>query len=84
MFDRHRNSGWLAREVAASAWFDWGLAAILDPSDGALMSSMDRPQKITFGEMREMGVRRILVYCSDHKCSHCGQRRSMGRSSSPV
>ena len=31
---------------------------------------MDRPQKITFGEMREMGVRGLLIYCSDYKCSH--------------
>jgi hypothetical protein len=23
-----------------------------------------RPQKITFGEMREMGVRGVLVYCA--------------------
>jgi hypothetical protein len=29
-----------------------------------------RPQKITFGEMREAGVRGILIYCSDYKCSH--------------
>jgi hypothetical protein len=29
-----------------------------------------RPQKITFGEMREMGVRGILVYCADYQCSH--------------
>jgi hypothetical protein len=29
-----------------------------------------RPQKITFGEMREMGVRGILVYCADYRCSH--------------
>ncbi len=29
-----------------------------------------RPQKITFGEMRSSGVRGILVYCSDHRCSH--------------
>jgi hypothetical protein len=29
-----------------------------------------RPQKITFGEMRAAGVRGILVYCSDYKCSH--------------
>ena len=28
------------------------------------------PQKITFGEMRASGVRRGLVYCRDHKCSH--------------
>ncbi|MBR0797293.1 hypothetical protein JQ615_18045 [Bradyrhizobium jicamae] len=31
---------------------------------------MTRHQKITFGEMREMGVRGVLVYCSDHRCSH--------------
>ena len=30
----------------------------------------DRPQKITFAEMRESGVRGILVYCADHRCSH--------------
>jgi hypothetical protein len=29
-----------------------------------------RPQKITFGEMREMGVRGVLVYCADYTCSH--------------
>ena len=28
-----------------------------------------RPQKITFGNMREMGVRGILVYCADFHCS---------------
>jgi hypothetical protein len=28
-----------------------------------------RPQKITFGEMREGGVRGVLIYCADHKCS---------------
>jgi hypothetical protein len=30
---------------------------------------MARDQKITFADMREMGVRGILVYCSDYKCS---------------
>jgi hypothetical protein len=30
----------------------------------------DRPQKITFAEMRDMGgVRGLLIYCSDYKCS---------------
>ena len=29
-----------------------------------------RPQKITFGEMRASGVRRVIVYCSDYMCSH--------------
>jgi hypothetical protein len=28
-----------------------------------------RPQKITFGEMREMGVRGVLVYWADYHCS---------------
>jgi hypothetical protein len=27
-------------------------------------------QKITFGEVRESGVRGVLIYCSDYKCSH--------------
>jgi hypothetical protein len=30
----------------------------------------DRPTKITFAEMREMGVRGVLVYCADYHCSH--------------
>jgi hypothetical protein len=28
------------------------------------------PQKITFAEMRDMGVRGLLVYCVDYQCSH--------------
>ena len=28
------------------------------------------PTKITFGEMRKMGVRGVLVYCADYTCSH--------------
>jgi hypothetical protein len=31
---------------------------------------MTDPQKVTFGEMRDMGVRGVLVYCADYKCSH--------------
>ena len=27
-------------------------------------------QKITLGEMRASGVRGLLIYCSDYKCSH--------------
>jgi hypothetical protein len=30
----------------------------------------DRPTKITFGEMRDIGVRGILIYCADYRCSH--------------
>ena len=30
----------------------------------------DRPQKITFAEMREMGVRGLMIYCADYRCSH--------------
>jgi hypothetical protein len=31
---------------------------------------MPRPEKITFGDMRSSGVRGILVYCTDYRCSH--------------
>jgi hypothetical protein len=31
---------------------------------------MARPEKITCGEMRDMGVCGLLIYCSDYKCSH--------------
>jgi hypothetical protein len=32
---------------------------------------MERPQKITLAEMRSSGVRGLLVYCADYRCSHC-------------
>ena len=32
---------------------------------------MERPQKITFAEMRSSGVRGLLIYCADYRCSHC-------------
>jgi hypothetical protein len=31
---------------------------------------MKRQQKITLAEMRAAGVRGLLVYCSDFRCSH--------------
>jgi hypothetical protein len=31
---------------------------------------MPGPTKITFGDMRESGVRGVLIYCSDYHCSH--------------
>ena len=31
---------------------------------------MVRPMKITFADMRAAGVRGILVYCCDYRCSH--------------
>jgi hypothetical protein len=42
---------------------------------------MNRSTKITFAEMREQGVRGILIYCADYHCSHStgGQRRPMAR-----
>jgi hypothetical protein len=30
----------------------------------------ERPQKITFAEMREMGVRGGVICCADYRCSH--------------
>nr|WP_128925603.1 hypothetical protein [Bradyrhizobium guangxiense] len=29
-----------------------------------------RPVKITFGELREMGLRDVLIYCADYRCGH--------------
>jgi hypothetical protein len=34
------------------------------------MQQSGRPQKITFAEMRSSGVRGVLVYCADYRCSH--------------
>jgi hypothetical protein len=31
---------------------------------------MERPEKITIGQMRSSGVTGVLIYCADHKCSH--------------
>ena len=31
---------------------------------------MTYPKTITFGEMRESGVRDVLIYCRDYRCSH--------------
>jgi hypothetical protein len=44
------------------------------------------PQKITFGDMREMGVRGVLVYCADYHCSIAWalKRRSLAGRSAPV
>jgi hypothetical protein len=48
------------------------LAASLDArsAESWAMPKTSRQQKITFGEMRESGVDRILIYCADYKCSH--------------
>ena len=45
------------------------LAASL-PAWSAQSSGMQRPQKITFGEMRSTGTRGLIVFCSDYRCSH--------------
>jgi hypothetical protein len=34
------------------------------------MPTDTRPQKIKLGEMRSTGIRGLLIYCSDYKCSH--------------
>jgi hypothetical protein len=36
---------------------------------GGMAPALTR-QKITFGEMRAGGVRGLLIYCSDYRCSH--------------
>jgi hypothetical protein len=34
------------------------------------LAMTDRPQKITFAEMRESGIHGLLVYCADYRCSN--------------
>jgi len=34
------------------------------------MTEPVRPQKITFADMRAQGVRGLLIYCADYRCSH--------------
>jgi hypothetical protein len=48
------------------------LAASLDArsTESWGMPETARQQKITFGEMRESGIDRILIYCADFRCSH--------------
>jgi hypothetical protein len=43
---------------------------MLDRMESWGMSALTRQKKITFGEMREAGADRVLVYCADYKCSH--------------
>jgi hypothetical protein len=35
-----------------------------------------REQKITLGQMRQMGIRGLLIYCSDYRCAHSVEIRS--------
>jgi hypothetical protein len=41
------------------------------------MTALTRQKKITFGEMREAGVDRVLIYCADYNCSHSRGERSI-------
>ena len=34
------------------------------------MLALTRPLKITFGEMGASGIRDLLIYCADYRCSH--------------
>ena len=34
------------------------------------MTALTRPMKITFAELRASGIRDLLVYCADYRCSH--------------
>jgi len=37
---------------------------------GAILSIMtDCPTKITFAEISDMGVRGLLIYCADYRCT---------------
>jgi hypothetical protein len=46
----------LAASLPARSAGSWGVSTL--------------PQKITFAQMRSSGVRGLLVYCRNYKCSH--------------
>ena len=43
------------------------------------MSASARAQKITFADMRAQGVRGLLIYCADYRCSHSIANSGDGR-----
>ncbi|MFZ2159322.1 MAG: hypothetical protein WAV72_24815 [Bradyrhizobium sp.] len=47
---------------------DSALASALRPRSNSRMPAP--AQKITFAEMRAAGVRGLLIYCRDYRCSH--------------
>lgn len=48
-----------------AVWMDFG-----GLQTAALTHVTTYETKITFGEMRASGVRDVLIYCRDHRCSH--------------
>jgi hypothetical protein len=47
-----------------------GTAPAPETREGLQDRLLIRPQKITLGDMRSSGVRGLLIYCADYKCSH--------------
>jgi hypothetical protein len=48
----------------------WWLSFVPDRQNHGPCQPLTRQQKITLGEMRGSGVRDVLVYCSDYRCSN--------------
>jgi hypothetical protein len=45
---------------------------VLSLPNAPIAKSARPPQKITFGELREMGIRGVLICCADYRCNHSG------------
>src|ERR1700758_3624264 len=72
---RSGNLGWggrsLMREFSGSQLrFLFGRETTVNSKARPRSMTRLRPQKITFAEMRSSGVRGLLIYCADYKCSH--------------
>jgi hypothetical protein len=48
----------------------FAISITVDPLTDHLVMFRCHPTKITFAEMRDMGVRGLLIYCADYRCSH--------------
>ena len=47
---------------------------VLRTAEERLVYGMTRPEKITLGDMRSSGVRGVLIYCADYKCSQAWKK----------
>src|ERR1700746_2030686 len=56
--------------ATARSYQPWDFTSGLISAKIGGMMAPARPVKISFGEMRDQGVRGILIYCADYRCSH--------------
>lgn len=46
------------------------ICACAEPAERTALYPIGRPVKITLGEMRSTGIRGLIIFCADYRCSH--------------